>query len=215
MTDIGRKIYYELSTGNVIVDIGERTGDVVETTEAQDFQIFSALQPYQQSAVGVLQLTFGQDAQNFATYPYHVDVTQNPPAIAWDTSNPIGAKLADVQASKIAQLRNMYNQTLASGFNVTIGTTQYTFGWADSDITHMNALQNAITEQFLSFPVQYADVNGNPVSIPDQSTLTTIQSAATKFMIGNHQQVLTLIGQAKSATTTTAVNSIQWTPASY
>ncbi|WAH35058.1 hypothetical protein [Alicyclobacillus dauci] len=216
MDQIGRKIYYELSTGNVILDTGERQGSVVETTEEQDFQMYAALQKYQQNAVGVLQLSFGDYAQNFATYPYHVDITQTPPAIAWDTANPIGATLADVQTAKIAQLRNMYNQTLAAGFNVTIGSTQYTFGWTTDDITHMDATQNAVAKGFLTFPVQYADVNGSPVSIPDQTTLDSIESTATKFMTAQHQQVLNLIGQVQSPTaTTSSVNAIQWTPATY
>lgn len=211
--DIGRKIYYELSTGNVIIETGERQGDVIETTTDQDFQMYSALQPYQQSAVGVLQLTFGQDSQNFGKYPYHVDTTTL--TIVWDTANPIGASLADVQNAKIAQIRDMYNQTMTSGFNITIGTTQYTFGWITDDITHMTATQTAVGKGFLMFPFNYADIHGNPVSIPDQATLDSIESTATKFNMNNHQQALNLIGQVQTTTTVDAVNAIQWTPATY
>lgn len=212
MADIGRSIYYELTTGNVILDTGERTGDVTATTEAQDFALYAALKPYQQSAVGVLQLTYGQDAANFGKYPYHIDTATNPASIVWDTT---ATDLADAQTQKITQLRDMYSQTLAAGFNVTIGSTQYTFGWASDDVTNMTATQQAVTQGFLTFPIQYADVHGAPVSIADQTTLDTIESTATKFMTAQHQQVLTLIGQAQSATAVDSVNAIQWTPATY
>ncbi|WP_405175096.1 hypothetical protein MHI27_27475 [Paenibacillus sp. FSL H8-0261] len=36
---IGRKIYYDNATGNVLVDTGERSSDVVETTQALDLTI--------------------------------------------------------------------------------------------------------------------------------------------------------------------------------
>lgn len=217
MPDIGRKIYYELSTVNVILDTGERTGNVVETTEAQDFQFYTALQKYQQSAVGVLQLTYGQDITNFGKYPYHIDISTSPASIVWVTT---ATGLADAQTQKIAQLRDMYSQTLAAGFNVTIGSTQYTFGWASDDVTNMTATQQAVTQGFLSFPIQYADVNGSPVSISDQTTLNSIESTATKFMTAQHQQVLKLITQVNqlastSGTTVDQINSVQWTVATY
>lgn len=213
MIQVGRKIYYELATGNVILDTGEVQGDVVETTTDQDFQIYTALQAYQKSAVGVLQLTYGQDAQNFGKYPYHVDTTNK--VIVWDTTNPIGATLADVQASKKSQLNDMYQQTLASGFKVTIGTTQFTFGWTTDDKANMNAVQTSIDKGFATFPITYADINGNPVNIPDQITLNTIEQTATKFAFAQHQQILNLLGQVNTATTNDAVNAIQWTPATY
>jgi hypothetical protein len=212
---IGRKIYYELATGNVILDTGERQGDVIETTEDQDWVMYAALQPYQRSAVGVLQLDFGQYADNFAKYPYHVDVTQSPPIIVWDTANPIGATLQDVQSAKKAQLQDLYQQTLAAGFNVSINGTEHTFGWSTDDKANLGLLQQAIDKGVASFPVIYADVNGNPVNIPDQATLDLIEQTASRFAFAQHQQILNLIGQVNAATTIDEVNAIQWTPASY
>lgn len=211
--EIGRKIYYELATGNVIVDTGERQGDVIDTTEDQDFQLYTALQPFQKSAVGVLQLTFGQDSQNFGKYPYHVDTTTQ--TIVWDTAISVGATLADVQNIKKVQLNDLYQQTLSQGFNVTIGTQQYTFGWTTDDKANMNAVQTALDKGFATFPLTYADVKGNPVTIPDQTTLNTIEATASKFAFAQHQQILNLFGQVNSATTNDVVNAVQWTAAAY
>jgi hypothetical protein len=63
---IGRKIYYEKATGNVIVDTGERMGAVIETTIDQDFETYQALKERVRDTVGVIQLEFGQYAQDFA-----------------------------------------------------------------------------------------------------------------------------------------------------
>ena len=72
---IGRKIYYEKLTGNVIVDTGERCGNVVETTTEQDFAMYTSLQRYVPEQVGMIQLEYGQYREEFMTCTgYRVDV---------------------------------------------------------------------------------------------------------------------------------------------
>ena len=71
-TKIPRKIYYELSTGNVIQEIGEREGSVVETTLDQDFESYASLNTRVKSTVGVIQLTYGQYADKFGVYYYNI-----------------------------------------------------------------------------------------------------------------------------------------------
>ena len=63
---VGRRIYYDISTGNVILDTGERQGSVVPTTVEKDFQSYSALTERIRDTVGVLDLEYGQYAQDFA-----------------------------------------------------------------------------------------------------------------------------------------------------
>ncbi|MEK4085597.1 hypothetical protein [Psychrobacillus sp. FSL K6-1415] len=76
MNPIGRKIYYEISTGNVIVDTGDRQGGVVATTIEQDYESYIALSERNPSTVGVLELEFGQYAQDFAeSSSYRVNPT--------------------------------------------------------------------------------------------------------------------------------------------
>lgn len=66
MNKIGRKIYYDKTTGNVIPDTGEMIGAVVETTADQDFETYRALKERVRDTVGVIQLEFGQYAEDFA-----------------------------------------------------------------------------------------------------------------------------------------------------
>jgi hypothetical protein len=86
MLQVGRKIYYELNTGNVIMIRESRSGSVTETTKEQDFTNYVALQPYQLSAVGEIQVGYGsQDEQNLSKYYCHIDITDpNNPFIVWD-----------------------------------------------------------------------------------------------------------------------------------
>ena len=65
--DIGRKVYYELSTGNIILDTGERSGDVVETTVEQDFASYQVLSTRVPNTIGVLELDHGAYASDFAS----------------------------------------------------------------------------------------------------------------------------------------------------
>lgn len=66
MNKIGRKIYYDKATGNVILDTGEKMGAVVETTIDQDIATFTALSERNRDTFDVLQLEYGQYAQDFA-----------------------------------------------------------------------------------------------------------------------------------------------------
>ncbi|RPK29880.1 hypothetical protein [Paenibacillus xylanexedens] len=59
MKEIGAKLYYEKSSGNMIMDTGERAGDVVETTVDQDFSSYLILADRVPESVGLLQLEYG------------------------------------------------------------------------------------------------------------------------------------------------------------
>jgi hypothetical protein len=96
---IGRKIYYELSTGSVLVNTGDREGYWLEQTKEQDFEAYVELSQRVPSTVGCIQLSFGELAQEFMSgNGYHVDITQTPHVIAWDAA--IGQTLAQTRAPK-------------------------------------------------------------------------------------------------------------------
>ena len=91
--NIGRRLYYELSTGNVLLDTGERSGSVVETTLEQDFASYAALVERLPSTIGVMSLPYGQDREKFGIYAYHVDTELG--EIVWD--------LTPMQREKVAR----------------------------------------------------------------------------------------------------------------
>lgn len=61
---IGAKIYYELESGKVILNTGERSGDVLETTSQQDFEIFPELSSKNPDSLGYIQLEYGAFTMN-------------------------------------------------------------------------------------------------------------------------------------------------------
>lgn len=64
--EIGAKIYYDKETGNVILNTGERSGSVVETTWEQDFSAYAVLNERVPSTVGMIQLEYGAYAADRA-----------------------------------------------------------------------------------------------------------------------------------------------------
>ncbi|WP_153123291.1 hypothetical protein [Peribacillus tepidiphilus] len=66
MNQIGRKIYYDIATGNIIMDTGERQGSVIATTVDQDIATFTALSERNRETFDVIELEFGQYAADFA-----------------------------------------------------------------------------------------------------------------------------------------------------
>lgn len=63
--ELGRRIFYDKTTGNRIVDMGERSGTFVETTIEHDFKTYALLAGRVRDTVGVLELEYGQYAKDF------------------------------------------------------------------------------------------------------------------------------------------------------
>lgn len=78
--NIGRKIYYEKSSGVVIWDKGELSGEVFETTFDQDCIIMPVLKMIDPTKLGVCQLQFGElQAEFLNSAGYIIDtVTAKP-----------------------------------------------------------------------------------------------------------------------------------------
>lgn len=215
MPQIGRKIYYLLSNGNVICTTSEMQGYVVETTIEHDFEAYIALQPYQQNAIGCLQLAYGEDATYFQqNYSYSIDITQNQPVIKW--GSPPTVTLAQSQATQKQILQQGYVQTLAGGFLSSATGTSTTYGWTSLDQQHMQQLRDAIKDGLEVFPIMdYADINGNTVTLSTQSQFTQLETDAKNFNMAQLKQLRSLIAQVVSATDTSAVNAVQWSAATY
>jgi hypothetical protein len=65
MNKIGRKLYYDLATGNIILDTGERQGSVIPTSIEQDIQTYKTLSERNRDTFNVIELEYGQYAQDF------------------------------------------------------------------------------------------------------------------------------------------------------
>lgn len=63
--DIGRRVYYETETGNVIFVKEQASGETVQTTIEQDFRFYSVLKERTQETVSVLELPYGAHEQDF------------------------------------------------------------------------------------------------------------------------------------------------------
>lgn len=63
---IGRRIYYDIFTGEVLVEVGEKIGNQKPTTIEQDIQTYKVLSERNPETFGVLELEYGQYAQDFA-----------------------------------------------------------------------------------------------------------------------------------------------------
>lgn len=93
---IGSKIYYLKSNGNIIREIGDMQGFVVESSFDEDYENYADLKKYDKDKIGCLKLEYGQLGQLLADNKanrYKVDVSGNPHKLvfAWidyDTEQP-------------------------------------------------------------------------------------------------------------------------------
>jgi hypothetical protein len=80
--EIGRRLYYVLRTGEVVLDTGERRGDVIATTIDDDFKVYTALSRFNRGALGVMELDFGDFKEDFQkSSGIRVDVTGAEPTL--------------------------------------------------------------------------------------------------------------------------------------
>lgn len=63
---VGAKIYYDKISGNVVLNTGEHSGDVIETSDEHDFVAYSALADRDPDSVSVLRLEYGAYASDYA-----------------------------------------------------------------------------------------------------------------------------------------------------
>lgn len=66
MNKIGKRMFYEINTGNIILDKGEMQGSVIETTLEQDIATYTALSERNRDTFDVLELPYGAYSQDFA-----------------------------------------------------------------------------------------------------------------------------------------------------
>lgn len=63
---IGRRIFWDKLTGDIILDIGEKSGAVTQTTVEYDITAYKVLKERNRETFDVIELEYGAYAQDFA-----------------------------------------------------------------------------------------------------------------------------------------------------
>lgn len=203
---IGRRIYYDKATGNVLVDTGERSGYVVETTIEQDFSAYVALAERVPETVGMLQFQYGEHAENFARYPYRIDpVTET---ILWDVDGD-GMGLDQLKVAKISQLDDFCTQTILSGFVSSALGEEHVYGFNVEDQANLTGRLAGIAAG--TAPVEFLwmtkDVGPLIHTVEQFKTVCRDGDAHKEAQIG---RLWTLKAAVEASTTVEEVQAITW-----
>lgn len=106
---IGRKIYYDTLSGNVLVDTGERSGSVIELAVEQEIEIYNILAERRRDTFDVLHLEYGQYREDFAICSgYRVDLATKQLQFSYPDPNeqdattpfqmPLSERVSDLEA---------------------------------------------------------------------------------------------------------------------
>ncbi|MCT4663714.1 MAG: hypothetical protein N4A45_00605 [Flavobacteriales bacterium] len=105
---IGRKIYYEKTTGNILVDTGERSGFVKQTTKEDDFKNYLELSKRNEETVGVLNLEYGQFVQDFSVcVGYRVNLEDESLEFLYPTGDEKEDEIIEPQRPMSEELKEM------------------------------------------------------------------------------------------------------------
>lgn len=96
MNQIGSKIYYLISNGNVILESGDMIGCVVETSFDEDYNNYTDLSKYAKDSIGCLKLEYGELGKLLEEHKansFKVDVSSSPHKLVfewidYDTGEP-------------------------------------------------------------------------------------------------------------------------------
>lgn len=96
MNQIGSKIYYLISNGNVILNTGDTMGCVVETSFDEDYNNYTDLSKYAKDSIGCIKLEYGELGKLLADHKvnsFKVDISSQPHKlifewIDYDTGEP-------------------------------------------------------------------------------------------------------------------------------
>lgn len=96
MNQIGSKIYYLISNGNVILNTGDMMGCVVETSFDEDYNNYTDLSKYAKDSIGCIKLEYGELGKLLADHKansFKVDISSQPHKlifewIDYDTGEP-------------------------------------------------------------------------------------------------------------------------------
>lgn len=124
MNKIGRRIYFDKLTGNVILDKGEMQGSVVETTVEQDIMSYVALAERVRETFDVVELAFGEYQNEFITATsYRVNPTTREIEFNYDST----FDLEQYKTFKLQELSQKCGQAILGRFSSIVGTTTYQF----------------------------------------------------------------------------------------
>lgn len=123
---IGRKIYYDLSTGNVIVDTGEKQGSVIETDKAQDILIYKELSERNIDTFDVLELSFGAFNEDFVqASSYRVNIETKELEFMYPDKNaieqPIYEKPLTQKVKELEDAQSATNTTILELMETILG----------------------------------------------------------------------------------------------
>lgn len=96
MKQIGSKIYYLISNGNVILESGDMIGCVVETSFDEDYNNYTDLSKYAKDSIGCLKLEYGELGKLLEEHKansFKVDISSQPHKLVfewidYDTGEP-------------------------------------------------------------------------------------------------------------------------------
>lgn len=110
---IGRKIYYDITTGVRLINTGEHSGEVIATTIEQDIATYRALSERNRDTFDVLELPFGAYSQDFvecASYRVNPETKTlefsypdpNEPDVEQPYQAPLSEKVAQLEIDQAA-----------------------------------------------------------------------------------------------------------------
>lgn len=118
--------------------------------------------------------------------------------------------LDQAKASKIAELNDFYNQTLAEGFTSSANGTPITYGFAVEDQTNMSQQLNIVNASIATYPIYWGAKDGETIVVFDEVQFKQLCKDASDFKWSQIAKLRQLMAQVKVATTVEAVNAIVW-----
>ncbi|ALS25481.1 hypothetical protein IJ21_00260 [Paenibacillus sp. 32O-W] len=114
MAKQGRRVYYELSTGNCILITAQVEGDFIPTTIDDDFAHYEKLKERVRETVGVIELEYGEYDEDFARSSGNVRVDTKTQQILFSYPDPNEPEQPPVYRPPLTEEVTALNEQIAT-----------------------------------------------------------------------------------------------------
>jgi hypothetical protein len=204
MNKIGSKIYYDIATGNVLVDTGERQGSVIPTTIEQDISTYKSLSERNQETFDVIELEYGQYAQEFLECSgYRINPTTKEIEFNYDPT----FNLEEYKSFKIERLSNKCKEAIYEGFTSPSNGHHYRTN-ADDQLNFLGKFNQLISDETITTVMwKTEDVGYIEHSRSDWLTIYNEALTAKEQKLFKYDQ---LKDQVNACTTKEEVEAVVW-----
>jgi hypothetical protein len=161
------------------------------------------------TAAGIVHNALGMAGDDLFTYDANGIQVELPPEAQAVVDNHVAISLSDIQAAKIAEINNAYQDALSAGFISSATGTPLEYDYTPEDRADFQKFTLTMALGIAQFPIPIGLKDNTVVNHTQEQYLQLLQDIQA-FEWGLKERKRALVAQVMAATTVEQVNAVRW-----